>query len=573
MSDSNASIRFTEEEIDVPLVDLLTGRGFITGKSGSGKSNTAGKICEEILQEGYPLMVIDTEGEYYGLKEEYELLHVGADEECDLQVGPEHAGKIAELALEENVPIILDVSGYIETSKVNQLVHKTCKAMFDKEKKLKKPFPILVEEAHEWIPQQGTRGEEGEVTKMLIRIGKRGRKRGLGLSALSQRPQAVDKDYITQTDYKIWHHLDWDTELKVVKKVLGKDWVDDVSNLETGEAILQADFIENSPRKVHVYEKKTFDAGATPDLEEFERPELKSVSSDLVGELEEISEKKKEEQDRIAQLEQKLEKKEEEIAEKEEEIEKLRQSNETVDKLADRLAQVASGGEEGSEALDEIREEKNDRIRELESKKQELESELQEVRSDKQDLKQRVEELEEYEQAQENMEELREAYQRMGEALDLDPQGSQDQKFKKKLKQKDNKISELEAKISKLEQQGYSLDEEFEEKMDFLKHEAVKTEISKAADKTTYDEANAWDALSVLVDQEEATLDDIAPYVDINRSSISSVLARLAEHGVISKGKRGQKNEYSLNTDGMKDIIQTQKKRSEMNELKRQVKS
>jgi len=377
MSDSNASIRFTEEEIDVPLVDLLTGRGFITGKSGSGKSNTAGKICEEILEEGYPLMVIDTEGEYYGLKEEYELLHVGADEECDLQVGPEHAGKIAELALEENVPIILDVSGYIETSEVNQLVHDTCKAMFDKEKKLKKPFPILVEEAHEWIPQQGTRGEDGEVTKMLIRIGKRGRKRGLGLAALSQRPQAVDKDYITQTDYKIWHHLDWDTELKVVKRVLGKDWVEDVSNLETGEAILQADFIENSPRKVHVLEKKTFDAG----------------------------------------------------------------------KLADRLAQVASGGEEGSEALDEIREEKNDRIRELESKKDELESELEEVKSDKQDLKQRVEELEEYEQAQENMEELREAYQRMGEALDLEPQGSQDKKLKKKLKQKDNRIDEMRKRL------------------------------------------------------------------------------------------------------------------------------
>jgi hypothetical protein len=441
------TISITEQDIGLPLVKILTGRGFITGKSGSGKSNTAGKICEEILEESYPLMVIDTEGEYYGLKEEYELLHVGADEECDLQVGAEHAGKIAELALEENVPIILDVSGYIETSEVNQLVHDTCKAMFDKEKKLKKPFPILVEEAHEWIPQQGVKGEDGKVSEMLIRISKRGRKRGLGIAALSQRPQSVDKDFITQTDYKIWHHLDWDTELKVVKRVLGKDWVDDVSNLETGEAILQADFIENSPRKVHVLEKKTFDAGATPDLEEFERPELKSVSSDLVGELKEISEKKKQEQDRIAQLEQKLEEKEEEIAEKEEEIDKLRQSNETVDKLADRLAQVASGGEEGSEALDEIREEKNDRIRELESKKEELKSELQEARSDKQDLTQRVEELEEYEQAQENMEELREAYQRMGEALDLEAQGSQDKKLKKKLKQKDKKLEDLRKKL------------------------------------------------------------------------------------------------------------------------------
>lgn len=567
---SEPTIQFTEEDLEIPLVEVLTGRGFITGKSGSGKSNTAGKLAEEILDSGYPLMVIDTEGEYYGLKEEYELLHVGADEECDLQVGPEHAEKIAELALEQNVPIILDVSGYIETKEANQLVHDTCKAMFDKEKKLKKPFPILVEEAHEWIPQQGTRGEDGEVSKMLIRVAKRGRKRGLGMAALSQRPASVDKDYITQANYKIWHQLDWDVDLKVVKDVLGKDYVDTVKDLDVGEAIIQSDFVENSPRQVHVQEKKTFDAGATPDLEEFERPELKSVSNDLVDELQQISEEKQKEQDRIQQLEQKLEKKEEEIEELEEDLDRAQD----MSNMAEQFTQaMASGGSTEVEAkVDEIKEEKNQRIRDLEKEKDQLESKVQELKAENQDLERRVEELQEYEAAQEKMEDLREAYKRMGEALDLEPQGKTDEKLKNKLKNKDKKISELEAKISKLQQQGYSLDEEFEEKMDFLKHEAVKEEIEKAADKTTYDEGNAWDALSVLVDQEKATLDDIAPYVDINRSSISSVMARLAEHGVITKGKKGQKNEYSLNTDGMKDIIQTQKKRSEMNELKQQVK-
>lgn len=570
-TEDNPTIAFTEDNLQVPLVDILTGRGFITGKSGSGKSNTAGKIAEEILNASYPLMVIDTEGEYYGLKEEYELLHVGADEECDLQVGAEHAEKIAELALEQNVPIILDVSGYIETQEVNQLVHNTCKAMFNKEKKLKKPFPILVEEAHEWIPQQGTRGENGEVTKMLIRIGKRGRKRGLGLAALSQRPASVDKDFITQTDYKIWHQLDWDADLKVVKDVLGKDLVDTVKDLDTGEAILQSDFVEDSPRQVRVQKKKTFDAGATPDLEEFERPELKSVSSDLVDELQEISEKKQREQDRIKQLEEKLEEKEEELEEEREKRERAEDIGDMAQQLTE--AVTSSGGEEVQAQVDEIREEKNQRIRDLETEKEELEQELQELKTENQDLEQRVEELEEFEAAQEKMEELREAYKRMGEALDLEPQGKTDQKMKKRLKKKDKKVQELKAKVSKLEKQGYSLDEEFTEKMDFLKHEAVKEEIQKAASKTSYAEDNAWDAFSVLVDKEEATLDDITPYVDVNRFSISKILARLADHSVVNKGKDGQKNQYKLNTDGMKEIIQTQRKRSEMNELKDKVKS
>jgi len=121
------TICFTEEDLQIDLADLMTGRGFITGKSGSGKSNTAGKIAEEILDKGYPLMVIDIEGEYYGLKEQYELLHVGADEECDLQVGPEHAQKIAELALEKSIPI------YSESEKAYKQALKDLKKELEEE--------------------------------------------------------------------------------------------------------------------------------------------------------------------------------------------------------------------------------------------------------------------------------------------------------------------------------------------------------------------------------------------------------------------------------------------------------
>jgi len=36
-------------DVQLPIVDVLTGCGFITGKSGSGKSNTASVIAEELL--------------------------------------------------------------------------------------------------------------------------------------------------------------------------------------------------------------------------------------------------------------------------------------------------------------------------------------------------------------------------------------------------------------------------------------------------------------------------------------------------------------------------------------------
>ena len=85
--------------VDLPVVELLTGRGFITGKSGSGKSNTASVVAEKLLDNGFGLLIVDIDGEYYGLKEEYEILHAGADDECDIQVTTDHAEKIASLAL------------------------------------------------------------------------------------------------------------------------------------------------------------------------------------------------------------------------------------------------------------------------------------------------------------------------------------------------------------------------------------------------------------------------------------------------------------------------------------------
>jgi hypothetical protein len=113
------------QSYQLPVEDVLTGRAFATGKSGAGKSNTGSVIAEELLTRGHPLLIVDTDGEYWGLKEEYEILHVGATDECDLQVGPEHAGKLAELALDQHIPIILDVSGYVDSDTSDALVRET----------------------------------------------------------------------------------------------------------------------------------------------------------------------------------------------------------------------------------------------------------------------------------------------------------------------------------------------------------------------------------------------------------------------------------------------------------------
>ncbi len=323
--------------VTLPVVELLTGRGFITGKSGAGKSNTASVVLEDLLANNFPCFILDADGEYYGLKETYEILHAGADEECDIVVSPEHAEKLASLALEENVPIILDISGYLDRSAADQLVRETARHLFAKEKKLKKPFLLVVEEIHEYIPEGGGLDDTG---RMLIKIGKRGRKHGLGLLGVSQRPADVKKDFITQANWLVWHRLTWDNDTRVAGRVIGDAHAEAITDLDDGEAFLQTDWTDAEIRRVQFRRKRTFDAGATPGLEDFERPELKSVSEGLLAELEDISDRQERRQDRIEELEAELERKERRIDELERELAQAK----TVSDAAEQLAAAVGDG-------------------------------------------------------------------------------------------------------------------------------------------------------------------------------------------------------------------------------------
>jgi hypothetical protein len=398
-------------DLTLPVVELLTGRGFVTGKSGSGKSNTASVIAEELLEAGFPLLIVDTDGEYYGLKEEYEMLHAGADEECDIQIGPEHAEQMATLALEENVPVILDVSGYLDEAVADELLREVARQLFVKEKKLKKPFLLVVEEVHEYIPEGGGGGETGN---LLIKIGKRGRKHGLGILGISQRPADVKKDFITQANWLVWHRLTWDNDTKVVGRIIDTEYKERVAELNDGQAFVQTDWTEVDVRKVQFRRKRTFDAGATPGLDDFERPELKSVSETLVGDLEHISERKQREENRIVELENELEKKEARIKTLEDELDSARDISNAAKQMADALSRPETMQSRLPGTDDELRrlhdelleletecddleaalEERDDRIERLESDLRSRTDERDRVRTANERLRRRLDELE-----------------------------------------------------------------------------------------------------------------------------------------------------------------------------------
>ncbi|MCO8254529.1 DUF87 domain-containing protein [Haladaptatus sp. AB618] len=556
--DERKTIEVTEGGVGLPTVELLTGRGFITGKSGSGKSNSASVVAEELLKNNFPLLIIDTDGEYYGLKEQFEILHVGADEECDIQVGIEHAERIAELALEQNIPIILDVSAYLDEEEAKGLIKETAHHLFSKEKKLKKPFLIIIEEVHEYIPESVGLDECGQ---MLIKVAKRGRKHGLGLCGISQRPADVKKDFITQCDWLVWHRLTWKNDTGVVRRVLGTEYSDVIQDLDDGEAFLMTDW-NDEIQQVRFRRKETFDAGATPDLDDFERPELKSVSTNIVEELKEISERKREQETRLDRLEEELDRKTSQVQKLESELEQARDMSELAQQFTDAITQAENGDSQDLQAtVEEIREEKNKEIRELRAENRELKEEKDILRERVNELEKFADTTERFEELQNNFTEAVEAYARLGDALGLSSTEEMQDAAENSLISTN---AEIDSTISTT-----TVETTPEE---FIEDEAVQAEIEVAKGKASSPRYVKGVVASVLQSQEPVTYEEIADHLEISTTShVATAVNALHEQGIVSKSKRGRETIVDLRIEDLEEIRAAAKRREKTKQIMEEI--
>ena len=307
------------QDLNLSLEDLIGQCIAILGIRGSGKSNTAGVIFEELLQNNYPLSIVDIEGEYFGLKEKYEVLVVGKGEGVEIEIDAHCAGEIAQVSMEQNVPVVLDLSGFLSEERT-ELLKVYLSSLWNLAGTLRKPYMIGIEEAHEFIPQ----GVRNELKEMIARIALRGRKRGLGGIVVSQRSAKVDKDVLSQAGMLFLHRVVHEVDMRVYSELLPwrKTEVKEIINsLDTGDCIyVNGDNI----LPIYVRERSTFHAGFTPSLEVVKSPELKSVSASIIETIERARVGKgpksptQKLEDRIEMMERMIDSKDERIAELEE---------------------------------------------------------------------------------------------------------------------------------------------------------------------------------------------------------------------------------------------------------------
>lgn len=141
---------------------------------------------------------------------------------------------------------IIDMKG-VNPQLQNMIVAKLCTDLFEARKMGRVPAGMLVvEEAHNFCPERGF--DKTASTEILRTIASEGRKFGLGLMVISQRPARVDKNVLSQCNTQVIMKMTNPNDLKAISKGLegiSSEVEEELKRLPPGVAMLVSNDIEH----------------------------------------------------------------------------------------------------------------------------------------------------------------------------------------------------------------------------------------------------------------------------------------------------------------------------------------
>jgi hypothetical protein len=326
-----------EHRLALSIQDLIGKCIAVLGITGFGKTNTAAVLIEELLSQGLPLTIVDIESEYYGLKQSYQVLVAGRSIHAEVPLEMSNAASLAEISIRRGISVILDLADYTQ-DEASTILTRYFKRLWEVASIERKPYEIVLEECHEWIPQSVST----PLKQILTRIALRGRKRGLGTILLSQRSAKVEKDVLTQASLLFLHKVMHPTDMRVYKEVIplpGQEVEALVNSLQVGQALLVD---QRGVQAVHLRQRHTYHAGDTPAFG-IEQPPLLRIDEQLLGELQALLGAAQQEDQSEALLLKRIRTLEQTLAEKEAEIETLRRENDLLSRLRVEFADDVPG--------------------------------------------------------------------------------------------------------------------------------------------------------------------------------------------------------------------------------------
>jgi len=344
----------------------------VFGRTGSGKSYTAGVLMEELFEYDQPMVIVDPHGEYASLK-------VKPDGEASDYRVVEYADLEFNSAADRDLD--LDSIDPLDLARPGQATVLNLRGV-DTETK------VFLEEAHLFAPQR-----KNEPRSVIENIAKEGRKFGFTLTLISQRPSEIYPNIRAQLQAFTIHKLTDDTDIKkIIKSAEGLDssWGTQIQKLQTGEVLFVGDVIA-SPTFVDVRERRT---------KHHEGSEGMFQTSDHARDAAAVD-------DRQTELDEEV-------------------TSATVARLKERIDELETERDRLRERLEQEQEgETNERIAELETTVDDQRKEIDELQSKIRDRETSIEELEaELEERQQQIREQRNKIQQLRAERDAIGEGT-----------------------------------------------------------------------------------------------------------------------------------------------------
>lgn len=276
------STNFSIESID------YAGQGnAILGIRDAGKTYTAVKAAEELIESGFPIIAYDPVGVWKNLKvgtgkhKGYPVVVAGG-EGADIRLTATNAVDIVRAAMKENISLVIDLYSpeLIHKSTWIKIVQETVDLLMY-ENKAYSMRHIFVEEAAEFIPQR-IQPQQSKVYASLERLARMGRNARLGMTIINQRAEEVNKAILEICAMCLLHRQIGKNSLKSIQQWLDLRQLDDVSdiikslpNLKQGECWIIGQTAQ--PKLIQISKRNT----AHPDPKNWKDPEVKAATVDV----------------------------------------------------------------------------------------------------------------------------------------------------------------------------------------------------------------------------------------------------------------------------------------------------
>jgi hypothetical protein len=271
----------------------LTATHGIIAMKGSGKTYRAMWQAEEMLDAGGQIVAIDPTGAWWGLRLDRfgkdvrypHLLVLGAGGSLPLSDSMGEA--VARLVVNQRLSVVLDLSNMPKAG-MRRFVTAFLLELYRINPG--RPLHTFVDEADLFAPE-GAKGEASHCTGAMADYFRRGRRKGLGGTLITQRVQAIAKDVLWQCEAMTLLRLKGTHDIKAIKEWLDSNGFDakaiaaHLPKLERGDRYFcEGDTAEFFSRQHKMFQRQTFDSSRTPEPgdDAFTPPALDDKAMDAI---------------------------------------------------------------------------------------------------------------------------------------------------------------------------------------------------------------------------------------------------------------------------------------------------